>query len=87
VRFEPGRWLVNPGAVGHSRDLRVRARFAVLDLAREIVSFHSLAYDVSACRREAARLGLPVGAYHRPPSVRRALRRRLSSRRPRGRPR
>lgn len=87
VTLDSGRWLVNPGAIGHSRDLRVRARFAVLDLDGQTVSFHSLSYDASPCRREAGRLGLPVGAHHRKPSVRKGLRRRLRLSRSRGRPR
>lgn len=37
--------LINPGAVGQSRDGQPLARYAVLDLERQTVSFRELPYD------------------------------------------
>jgi predicted phosphodiesterase len=72
------RWLVNPGAVGQSREQEVGARVAVLDLARQEVAFHRVEYDVEATRAELRRRGLPVAAVHvRPRSRPRTLAWRL----------
>jgi predicted phosphodiesterase len=65
------RWLINPGAVGQSRDRAVRARVAVLDLDAGAVTFHDLPYDVDATVRDLRRCGLPPSAVHLP--VRRRL--------------
>lgn len=70
-------WLINPGAVGQSREREVRACVAVLDLAREEATFHALRYDVDETRAELRRRGLPVDAVHMPP---RSRARRLVSR-------
>jgi predicted phosphodiesterase len=69
----PGRWVVNPGAVGQSRERRIRACFLVMDAARREVTFHAVRYDVGACRRELRRRGLPAGAVHLPPWRARAV--------------
>jgi predicted phosphodiesterase len=74
------RWLLNPGAVGQSRERDVRARVAVLDLARREVVFHALPYDVELTRAELRRRGLPTTAAHMPPRSRpRRLAGRLAS--------
>lgn len=81
--------LVNPGAVGQSRELRVRARFAVLDLDAGEVRFFAIPYDIRACRRALRRVGLSPRSSHLRPSVPRAaartlrasVRRRAASRR------
>jgi predicted phosphodiesterase len=70
-------WLLNPGAVGQSRELRARARFLVLDLARGQATFHAIRYDSGGCRRALRRNGLPPRAYHLRPSPVRALSRRV----------
>src|SRR5215218_11149222 len=41
-----GPVLLNPGAVGQSRERRVRARSLVLDLRERTAAFHADAYDV-----------------------------------------
>lgn len=75
----PGdRVLLNPGAVGQSRNLEVRprARFALLDLEARTVRFLAADYDVVAARRAAVAAGLPARVLHRRPKpVRRAARR------------
>ena len=60
------RWLLNPGAVGQSRDRAVCARVAVLDLDARRVTFHNLPYDVDATVRDLRRSGLPPSAVHLP---------------------
>jgi predicted phosphodiesterase len=64
-----GRVLLNPGAVGQSRDRLVCARIMVLDLDIGTATFHALRYDDRACRRALAERGLPPGSCHlvRPP--------------------
>lgn len=66
--------VLNPGAVGQSRERRVLARFAVLDLDRGEARFHGVAYDDARCRAELRRQGLPERAHHLPPSRRRRVR-------------
>lgn len=87
VALEPGeRFLLNPGAVGQSRSADASARVLVLDTAGRTAAFHSLPYDVAACRQALRERGLPPGACHLPPSrwrdaasaVRRALRRQTA---------
>jgi hypothetical protein len=87
VALEPGeRILLNPGAVGQSRTADASARVLVLDTTRRTAAFHSLPYDVAACRQALRERGLPPGACHLPPSrwrdaasaVRRALRRQTA---------
>lgn len=62
-----GGWLLNPGAVGQSRERRVRARFVVLDLEREEATFHAIRYDVRRTRALLRRHNLPAGSIHLPP--------------------
>jgi predicted phosphodiesterase len=69
------RYLVNAGAVGQSRELRARARYAVLDLTAGTVEFHAIAYDTAACRRALREAGLAPGSCHLRPSARGAARR------------
>lgn len=46
LAFDPTRpSLVNPGAVGQSRDRKPLARYALLDLEQQSVSFRELPYD------------------------------------------
>ena len=88
---ERGRYLLNPGAVGQSREMFARARCLVLDLQRREARFFALEYDLRGYRRALRDRGLPSGSYHLPPSPFRASRRVVSalSRRMRriGRPR
>ncbi len=57
------RCLLNPGAIGQSRERRVRSRFLVLDLERQNAAFHAIEYDVDGCRRALRERGLPPGSY------------------------
>jgi predicted phosphodiesterase len=61
------RWLLNPGAVGQSREALVRARFLVLDLERREATFHAIRYDVRRTRALLRRHGRPTGSVHLPP--------------------
>ena len=61
-----GRFLVNPGAVGQSRE-RERvplARFALVDLARPAVRFYAEPYDAAATRAALRARKLPRDAIH-----------------------
>jgi diadenosine tetraphosphatase ApaH/serine/threonine PP2A family protein phosphatase len=76
--------LINPGAVGQSRELRVRARCCVLDLDALTATFIAVPYDYAACRRALRRAGLSPRSCHLLPSpwraagrFPRALRRRM----------
>jgi hypothetical protein len=59
--------LLNPGSVGHTRELRARARFLVLDLNAATVAFHAVRYDAKACRRALRERGLPPASCHDSP--------------------
>ena len=61
------RWLLNPGAVGQSREPLVRARFMVLDTERREASFHAVRYDVRRTRSLLRRHGLPARSVHLAP--------------------
>jgi predicted phosphodiesterase len=56
------QWLLNPGAVGQSRDGSLAARAAVLDLDAGHVDFLRVEYDVEATRDALRRAGLPASA-------------------------
>jgi predicted phosphodiesterase len=86
ARDEP--MLLNPGAVGQSRELRARARCMLLDLDAGQATFLALPYDISGCRAALVRAGLPARSYHLRPSplgaarrVVRGVRRRVSAHR------
>ena len=64
-----GPVLLNPGAVGQSRERRLRARSLVLDLNEQTASFHADAYDVGAARRALRRAGLPAETVHLSPTL------------------
>ncbi len=53
-----GRLLVNPGAVGQSRDGTVSARYARYDSLRGELSFHALPYEHHRCVDKLRRTGL-----------------------------
>jgi predicted phosphodiesterase len=59
------RVLLNPGAVGQTRGGGpTRARIVILDLERRSAAFHSVRYDVRACRRALRERGLPPSSCH-----------------------
>jgi predicted phosphodiesterase len=71
--------LVNPGAVGQSREFRIRAHFVVLDLDGRKAHFSAIPYDVDACRAALRHAGLPPRSYHLRPSLPRAAARAARS--------
>jgi predicted phosphodiesterase len=66
------RCLLNPGAVGQSRELRARARYMVLDLEERCARFYAIPYDLGSTRRALRERGLPPKACHVRPSFKRA---------------
>jgi diadenosine tetraphosphatase ApaH/serine/threonine PP2A family protein phosphatase len=78
VALGDARWLLNPGAVGQSRERELHARALELDLAAGSARFHVVTYDVERARAALRAAGLPEEALHRySPRWRRALRRAL----------
>jgi predicted phosphodiesterase len=65
--------LVNPGAVGQSRELVVRARGALLDLEHSRVDWIAAHYDVPSYRMLLPSVGLPPEGCHYVPSRARVL--------------
>ena len=63
----PGRWLLNPGPVGQSRERVVRARYMVLDLDRRTATFHDVRYDVRRSRALLREQQLPTRSVHLAP--------------------
>jgi len=72
-----GPVLLNPGAVGQSRERRIRARSLVLDLHEQTAAFHADAYDVGASRRALRSAGLPAETVHLSPTLAGRAARRL----------
>lgn len=70
------RVLLNPGAVGQSREAALVARGMVLDLERRQATFVAVAYDAERTRAALRAHGLPAAAIHLPPTpaARRVLR-------------
>jgi predicted phosphodiesterase len=69
--------LLNPGAVGQSRERRIRARSLVIDLREQTVAFYADAYDVGAYRRALRSAGLPPETMHLSPTLTGRVARRL----------
>lgn len=69
------RMLLNPGAVGQSRELLVRARYLLLDLDRSVATFRAVRYDTKACREALRARGLSPRSNHLRPTVGGAVRR------------
>jgi predicted phosphodiesterase len=78
---DDGRYLINPGSVGQSRqfELAPQARYAVLDLAERRVEFHAIDYDRRAARRSLRERNLPFASIHLRPALRPAARRAVSA--------
>lgn len=75
VALGTGGIVLNPGAVGQSREREVRSRFLILDLERRDARFYAVPYNVTRCREALVRCGLPAGSYHLRPKRLRTLRR------------
>jgi predicted phosphodiesterase len=74
----PGeRVLLNPGGVGQSRELRVWARYLLLDLDRGVASFRAVSYDTKAARDALRARGLSSRSIQLRPTARGAARRAL----------
>ena len=71
----PDPVLLNPGAVGQSREPRVRARYLLLDTERRTATFEAVEYDTGACRAALRRHGLSERSYHLRPTARGTIRR------------
>jgi predicted phosphodiesterase len=67
--------LLNPGAVGQSREFRVRAYYLLLDLDERTAEFRAVRYDTKASRDALRARGLSPRSNHLRPTVRGALRR------------
>jgi predicted phosphodiesterase len=76
-----GRWLLNAGSVGQSREARPIARALVFESERGAAAarFLELDYDVRATRRELRAAGLPAHACHLAPGRLAHIRRRVAS--------
>jgi diadenosine tetraphosphatase ApaH/serine/threonine PP2A family protein phosphatase len=55
----PGRWLVNPGAVGQPRDGDPRAAWALYDPEAGTIEFRRTEYDVAGAQEAIRSVGLP----------------------------
>jgi predicted phosphodiesterase len=64
-----GPTLLNPGAVGQSRERLVRARSLVLDEEGAQAFFHAERYDLRAYRRTLRRAGLSTESPHLSPTL------------------
>jgi predicted phosphodiesterase len=73
------RRLLNPGAVGQSRERLARSRFMLLDLESRLATFYAVPYDVTRCRSALRHRGLPPNAHHLSPSKLAAGTRRLTT--------
>ena len=59
--------VVNPGSVGQSREARVHARFALLDLEAGRLRFWAVEYAYADVQAALRRNGLPASTLHAPP--------------------
>ncbi len=69
-----GPALINPGAVGQSREPRALVRFALLDMDARIAHLYAVRYDSKACRDRLRALGLPPEWCHPRPTIKKTLR-------------
>jgi predicted phosphodiesterase len=74
LRLAPAT-LLNPGAVGQSRDRRAVARAAVIDLDAGTAELLAVEFDAAGCRAALRRAGLPPQSCHLKPTPLRAARR------------
>jgi diadenosine tetraphosphatase ApaH/serine/threonine PP2A family protein phosphatase len=57
---EGGRYVVNVGSVGQPRDRDPRACFVTYEPDGNLLSFHRVEYDISACQEKILAAGLPA---------------------------
>jgi predicted phosphodiesterase len=74
------RTLINPGAVGQSREWRALARFGVLDTDSRRVVLIAEAYPVADVIADLDRAGLPPHACHVRPSLKKVIRQAVRDR-------
>jgi predicted phosphodiesterase len=72
--------LLNPGAVGQSRQASPHGRVLVLDIGERTARWHVVRYDRAAARRALARAGLPLSVHHVNPYTAKTLARRVRRR-------
>jgi diadenosine tetraphosphatase ApaH/serine/threonine PP2A family protein phosphatase len=59
------RWLAIAGSVGQPRDGNPAAAYVMFDAARELLTFHRVAYDHVAAAHKIERSGLPAHLAYR----------------------
>jgi hypothetical protein len=76
-----GRWLLNAGSVGQSRESHPSARALVFDAEAgpESAEFLEVEYDTASTRRELRAAGLPPHACHLAPGRMAEIRRRMTA--------
>jgi putative phosphoesterase len=72
--------FLNPGAVGQSRDRRLRARFAIIDTEAKTAELLAADYDRERAEAALAQAGLSDAGLHLKPSLLRSAARRLKER-------
>jgi predicted phosphodiesterase len=68
------RTVVNPGAVGQSRELRALVRFALLDISSRTLRLFARPYPDAQTRADLRRAGLPEEACHPRPTFKKVIR-------------
>ncbi len=59
------RWLAVIGSVGQPRDHNPAACYAMLDDARDVLTYVRVPYDIDTAARKIRAAGLPIGLSHR----------------------
>jgi diadenosine tetraphosphatase ApaH/serine/threonine PP2A family protein phosphatase len=59
ISLTPGRWLVNPGAVGQPRDGNPRASWALYDPGAATIEVRRTEYDIAGAQAAIRAVGLP----------------------------
>ncbi len=69
-----GPALINPGAVGQSREPRALVRCGLLDTSARTLNLYALRYNVGACRALLQQRNLPPEWCHARPTLKKTLR-------------
>jgi len=60
INLQPeGRYLINPGSIGQSRDRDPRAAYMTYDSRRRVVRWYRMPYPIDEAQRRIRRAGLP----------------------------